>query len=52
MGQAPHWDQVTAEVVVSRCAPPPETKFFTEAERSCASALLDHHNDRALAHAA
>ena len=42
MGQAPHWDQVTAEVVASRCGPPPELKFFTEAERSCASALLDH----------
>ena len=42
LGQAPHWDQVTAEVVVSRCGPPPEMKFFTEAERSCAAALLDH----------
>ena len=42
MGQAPHWDQVTADLVASRSAPPPEIKFFTTAERACASALLDH----------
>jgi Gluconate 2-dehydrogenase subunit 3 len=42
LGQAPHWDPVTAEVVGSRCGPPPEIKFFTDAERACASALLDH----------
>jgi hypothetical protein len=42
LGQAPHWDQVTAEVVRSRTGPPPEVTFFNDTERSCASALLDH----------
>ena len=42
LDQAPHWDQVTADLVLSRSGPPPEIKFFTTAERACASALLDH----------
>ena len=42
LSQAPHWDQVTADLVASRSGPPPEIKFFTAAERACASALLDH----------
>ena len=42
LGQAPHWDRVTADLVLSRSGPPPEIKFFTTAERACASALLDH----------
>ncbi len=41
LGQAPYWDQVTAEVVRSRCGPPPEITFLDPAERACASALLD-----------
>jgi hypothetical protein len=41
LAQAPHWDQVTAELVASRCGPPPETTFFNDTERVCATALLD-----------
>ncbi|HUA28745.1 MAG TPA: gluconate 2-dehydrogenase subunit 3 family protein [Streptosporangiaceae bacterium] len=41
LGQAPHWDQVTADVVTARCGPQPEPRFFTPAEQDCASALLD-----------
>ncbi len=40
LDQAPHWDRVTAEVVMSRTEPPPVT-FFTAAEEACAAALLD-----------
>jgi Gluconate 2-dehydrogenase subunit 3 len=39
--QAPHWDQVTAELVTSRYGPPPQLTFFNDAERACAAALLD-----------
>ena len=39
--QAPHWDQVTAELITARSGPPPEVKFFNDAERPCAAALLD-----------
>jgi Gluconate 2-dehydrogenase subunit 3 len=39
--QAPHWDQVTADVVMARVGPPPVPKFFTNAEESCARALLN-----------
>ncbi|MFY9928518.1 MAG: gluconate 2-dehydrogenase subunit 3 family protein [Streptosporangiaceae bacterium] len=39
LGQAPHWDRVTAEVVTSRTQPPPVT-FFTAAQEACAAALL------------
>jgi Gluconate 2-dehydrogenase subunit 3 len=41
LAQAPHWDQVTAEVVTSRCGPPPEVTFFNDTERACATALLN-----------
>ena len=41
LGQARYWDQVTADVVMARVGPPPVTKFFTEAEESCARVLLD-----------
>ena len=32
LGQAPHWDQVTAELITARSEPPPEVKFFNDAE--------------------
>jgi len=41
LSQAPHWDQVTADLVTSRTATPPAVKFFTAAEEACAAALLD-----------
>jgi hypothetical protein len=42
LSQAPHWDQVTADLVRSRVsAPPAAFKFFTEAEQACAGALID-----------
>jgi hypothetical protein len=41
LGQAPHWDRVTADLVISRSAPPPALKFFVPAEQACAAALLD-----------
>lgn len=41
LSQAPHWDQVTAELITARSEPPPEVKFFNDAERACATALLD-----------
>ena len=39
--QAPHWDQVTAGVVLARTDTPTAVKFFTESEESCARALLN-----------
>jgi hypothetical protein len=42
LGQAPHWDQVTADLVTARCEPPGELKFFTPGEQAGAAALLDH----------
>jgi len=41
LGQAPHWDPVTARVVSSRLNVPAALAFFTAAEASCAGALLD-----------
>jgi hypothetical protein len=41
VGEARHWDQVTAEVVTARTGPPPEPRFFTGPEASCARALLN-----------
>jgi Gluconate 2-dehydrogenase subunit 3 len=41
LDQAPHWDQVMAEVVAARSGPFPELKFFTPAEQACAAALLN-----------
>ena len=40
LGQAPHWDEVTAGVVAARIGPPPALEFFTAAEAPCARALL------------
>jgi Gluconate 2-dehydrogenase subunit 3 len=40
LGQAPHWDRVTAEVVAARTGPPPAPKFFAGPEIACARALL------------
>jgi hypothetical protein len=40
LGQVPHWDQVTADLVTSRTGPPPAIKFFSPAEEACAAALL------------
>jgi hypothetical protein len=39
LGQARHWDPVTAEAVTSRTQPPPVT-FFTAAQEACAAALF------------
>ena len=41
LGQAPHWDQVTADLVLSRTVTPPALTFFTPAEQRCAGALFD-----------
>jgi hypothetical protein len=41
LSQARHWDRVTADVVMARTGPPPETKFFTGAEEACARTLLN-----------
>jgi Gluconate 2-dehydrogenase subunit 3 len=41
LGQARHWDPVTASVVFSRLDPPSAAAFFTAAEAACAGALLD-----------
>ena len=40
LSQAPHWDDVTAEVVTARVGTLPATKFFTSSEEACARALL------------
>jgi hypothetical protein len=40
LDHAPHWDQVTEELVTARVGPLPVTKFFTAAEEACARALL------------
>jgi hypothetical protein len=40
LGQAPHWDTVTAGLVESRTGPPPAVTFFTPEEEACAAALL------------
>ncbi|HMD94003.1 MAG TPA: gluconate 2-dehydrogenase subunit 3 family protein [Trebonia sp.] len=41
LGQAPHWDTVTADLVTARTGLPPAPRFFTDAEQACAGALLD-----------
>jgi len=41
LGQARHWDRVTAEVVTARVGSPPATKFFSGTEEACARALLN-----------
>lgn len=41
LGQARHWDTVTADLVTARTGPPPQPRFFTDAERVSAAALLN-----------
>ena len=41
LGQARHWDSVTAGMITARTGPPPRPRFFTEAEQASAAALLD-----------
>ena len=41
LGQAGHWDRVTAEVVRGRAGPAPVTRFFTATKEACARALLN-----------
>ena len=41
LDQVPHWDRVTADVVLARTCSPAPVKFFTESEESCARALLN-----------
>jgi hypothetical protein len=41
ISQARHWDTVTAGLIAARTGPPPEPRFFTDAERASAAALLD-----------
>ena len=41
LDQVPHWDRVTADVVLARTDTPAAVKFFTESEESCARALLN-----------
>jgi Gluconate 2-dehydrogenase subunit 3 len=41
LGQARHWDQATADVVIARTGRPPAPRFFTGPQASCARALLN-----------
>ena len=41
LGQARHWDQVTADLVTSRMGQQPPVTFFTAGESACAGTLLD-----------
>jgi hypothetical protein len=41
LGQARHWDQVTADLVTARLSPPSGLAFFTDAEAACAGILLN-----------
>ena len=41
MGQASHWDAVTADLVSSRLGPQGPVTFFTGAEEACARVLLN-----------
>ena len=41
LGQARHWDRVTADLVTARLSPPSELAFFTGAEAACAGVLLN-----------
>jgi hypothetical protein len=41
LGQARHWDQVTADLVTARLSPPSGLAFFTAAEAACAGILLN-----------
>jgi hypothetical protein len=41
IGQARHWDSVTAGLVTARLSPPSGLAFFTPAEAACAGVLLN-----------
>jgi hypothetical protein len=41
LGQARHWDRVTADLVTARLSQPSELAFFTDAEAACAGVLLN-----------
>jgi hypothetical protein len=41
LGQAGHWDPVTAGLIKARTGPQPAPQFFTEIEQAAAAALLD-----------
>lgn len=41
LGEARHWDQVTADLVTARLSPPSRLTFFTDAEAACAGVLLN-----------
>ncbi|HEY2489414.1 MAG TPA: hypothetical protein VGI37_07910, partial [Streptosporangiaceae bacterium] len=41
LGQAGHWDPVTADLITGRTGAPPEPRFFTTAEQAAATALLN-----------
>jgi hypothetical protein len=42
LNQAPHWDQVTKDLIEARVRPsPPAVTFFSATERGCAHALLN-----------
>jgi hypothetical protein len=41
LDQVPHWDRVTADVVLARTCFPAAVKFFTGSEEPCARALLN-----------
>ena len=41
LSQSRHWDAVTADLVTARTGPPPPPRFFTDAERAAAEALLN-----------
>jgi len=42
LDQAPHWDQVTKDLIEARVRPsPPAVTFFNDNERGCAHALLN-----------
>jgi hypothetical protein len=42
LGQVRYWDEVTTGVVLNRLGPPPDLRFFTDAEQAVAGPLLDH----------
>ena len=41
LGQAPHWDRVTEDLIEARVRTPAQVRFFSYAERACATALLN-----------
>jgi hypothetical protein len=46
LGQAPHWDPVTAGVVLARVGMAPDIRFFAPAEQAAATALCDRLLDQ------